>query len=95
MSGQDREARTERLKPYRWKPGQSGTPKGRPKGRSLEEIVNDIRDEPVVNSAPSRSRSDCEMTDRAGHPAIIPLDDGQGGQNDERPKRDSSQEKNS
>ncbi len=34
--------------------------------------------------------SDCEITDRAGHPAIICLDDGQGGPNDERSTRNSS-----
>ncbi len=37
----------------------------------------------------------CEITDRAGHPAIICLDDGQGGPNDQRSTRNSSQEAHS
>ena len=39
--------------------------------------------------------SDCEITDRAGHPAILCLDDGQGGPNDPRSTRNSSQEEGS
>ena len=38
---------------------------------------------------------DCEITDPAGHPAIICLDDGQGGPNDPPSTRNSSQEENS
>ena len=34
-------------KPYRWKPGQSGNPKGRPKGLSLitNEVIRQLEDE--------------------------------------------------
>lgn len=32
---------TERLKPFRWKPGQSGNPAGRPKNKSLEVVLRD------------------------------------------------------
>lgn len=39
---QDREARIERLKPYRWKPGQSGNPKGRPRRKTMEQVALDI-----------------------------------------------------
>ena len=37
----------------------------------------------------------CEITDPAGHPAIICLDDRQGGPDDERSTRNSSKEENS
>ena len=37
----------------------------------------------------------CEITDRAGHPALIRVDDGRGGPNDSRSTRNSSQEAHS
>ena len=43
-------------------------------------------------SPTSLTTSSCEITDRAGHPAIICLDDGQGGPNDQRSTRNSSKE---
>ena len=41
--------RGEHLKPYQWKPGQSGNPKGPPKGRRIVDWMRDIRDE-IVSS---------------------------------------------
>lgn len=34
--------RMERLKPYQWKPGQSGNPKGRPDGKSMKEYAKEL-----------------------------------------------------
>jgi len=34
----------DRIKPYRWKPGQSGNPGGRPKGRSITGELRELLD---------------------------------------------------
>jgi hypothetical protein len=79
MSSQDREARVERLKPYRWKAGQSGNPKGRPKRRSLEELVNDILDDPVgdIVDAGDPGETGCQRLARLLVEAAVESGDGQ------------------
>ena len=37
----------ERLRPYQFKPGQSGNPNGRPKGRSITSILRELLDQAV------------------------------------------------
>lgn len=35
---------------HRWKPGQSGNPKGRPKGRSITAVLRDMLDDDAVDT---------------------------------------------
>lgn len=45
--GQDRESRTKRLEKYRWRPGQSGNPTGRPKKLPVSEMMVEVMDLPL------------------------------------------------
>src|SRR3990167_2906022 len=44
-------ARGDNLRPYQWKPGQSGNPKGPPKGKRIVDWMREIRDEIVPSGA--------------------------------------------
>lgn len=41
-SSEARDRQLQALKPYQWKPGQSGNPKGRPKSKTLKEYVREM-----------------------------------------------------
>ena len=47
--GNGRAGQGERVRQYQWKPGQSGNPKGRPKGLTFATIARQILNEPVLD----------------------------------------------
>ncbi len=56
----------ERIKPWQWKPGQSGNPSGRPKRRVLKEIVDDF-----YNPATPEGRERLEQFVIAAHNQML------------------------
>jgi len=60
----DRKASIEKkvsaLRPYQWKPGQSGNPKGRPKRKTLSEAVYEV----LMEEFPNTGKTNLEMLAR-------------------------------
>jgi hypothetical protein len=52
---QRRNSKAERLAPYRWKPGESGNPAGRPKRAALSELYREKLDAVVPNDKHGRT----------------------------------------
>ncbi len=65
--------RADHLKEYRWQPGRSGNPRGRPKRRTLEEIVEAQLDEDDGDGVTNREKVARVIVEKllAAHPVVL------------------------